>query len=330
MKIAFLTEMGFEGKVPSNHINMRTEFAWMYALNADHYTIYDPSSISKVVNYDAVFIIFPKGIVSLNAVGSKLSNNINPVSKLLETNLIAVLKSQNNTSVYYIQEGPHWLWNDYEIIDQVNFYSMIYNCDGVFAHNESDVKYYKGMFPHLNVHVMPTLMIETLTNTIVPTAEDKVIIGGNFARWYGGFESYIVASRFEVPVWAQTSHATREREHEMHNLNHLPRLMWIDWMKELSTFKYAVHLMPTVAAGTFSLNCAYFGIPCIGNKHVDTQKNCHPDLSVDVHDVDMAVHLAEKLKTDHDFYTQCSKNAIKNYKEQYTEHVFKQKLGLIL
>ena len=26
MKVAFLTEMGFEGKVPSNHSNMRTEF----------------------------------------------------------------------------------------------------------------------------------------------------------------------------------------------------------------------------------------------------------------------------------------------------------------
>ena len=36
MKIAFLTEMGFEGKINSNHSNMRTEFAWMYALNADH------------------------------------------------------------------------------------------------------------------------------------------------------------------------------------------------------------------------------------------------------------------------------------------------------
>ena len=37
MKIAFITEMGFEGKIPSNHPNMRTEFAWMHALNADHF-----------------------------------------------------------------------------------------------------------------------------------------------------------------------------------------------------------------------------------------------------------------------------------------------------
>lgn len=330
MRIAFLTEMGFEGKIPNTHTNMRTEFAWMCALDADHFMIYDPNSLAKVSNYDAVFIIFPKGIVSLNAVGSKLSNDRNPISRLLEMDIISVLRAQHNTRIYYVQEGPHWLWNDYEISDQVGFYSMLHNCDGIFAHNESDVQYYRGMFPHLIVNVMPTLMIETLIKDITPATENKVIIGGNFARWYGGFESYIVASRFDVPIWAQTSHAMRDREHEMHNLYHLPRLLWIDWMKALSTFKYAVHLMPTVAAGTFSLNCAYFGIPCIGNKHVDTQKYCHPELSVDVNDMESATRLAEKLKEDNDFYKHCSRTATTQYRERYTEHVFNKTIGIVL
>ena len=39
MTIAFFTEMGFEGKIPRNHPNMRTEFAWMCKLNADHYPL---------------------------------------------------------------------------------------------------------------------------------------------------------------------------------------------------------------------------------------------------------------------------------------------------
>jgi len=34
MEIAFFTEMGFNGKVPRTHENMRTEFAWMVALAA--------------------------------------------------------------------------------------------------------------------------------------------------------------------------------------------------------------------------------------------------------------------------------------------------------
>ena len=39
MKIVFFTEMGFVGKIPRNHPNMRTEFAWMCSLNADHYNL---------------------------------------------------------------------------------------------------------------------------------------------------------------------------------------------------------------------------------------------------------------------------------------------------
>jgi hypothetical protein len=125
MRIAFLTEMGFEGKVPSNHPNMRTEFAWMCKLNADHYMIYDRGSVNKVQNYDVVFIIFPKGIVSLNAVGVKLSNDTNSISSLLEADLPSLLRNQSNKKIYYIQEGPHWLWNDYEIPDQVGFYNFV-------------------------------------------------------------------------------------------------------------------------------------------------------------------------------------------------------------
>ena len=34
MKSVFLSEMGFAGKIPRNHTNMRTEFAWMCALDA--------------------------------------------------------------------------------------------------------------------------------------------------------------------------------------------------------------------------------------------------------------------------------------------------------
>jgi len=265
MKIAFLTEMGFIGKVPANHSNMRTEFAWMYALDATHYNIHN---LHDVVGYDAVVVIFPKGRVFLDACGTRLSNEPNPVSELLASELVDSLK-KTNTKVYYMQEGPHWLFNDYEVVDQINFYNMIATCDGIFAHNQEDVKYYKGLYPGKLVHAMPTLLIEDLVADIQAQPEDKVIIGGNFARWYGGFESYMVAQEFGMPIWGQTSHAMRDGEDQL--FNHLPRVFWTDWMKQLSSFKYAVHLMPTVAAGTFSLNCAYFGIPCIGNKSVDTQ-----------------------------------------------------------
>jgi hypothetical protein len=329
MKIAFLTEMtlthGMQGlKVPVDHPNMRTEFAWIHALDADHHTI---TEYALVRDYDAVIMIFPKGRVFLDAAGTKLINFPNPVSDILASNYIQVLK-ESNKKVYYMQEGPHWWFNDYELTDQINFYNMVGSCDGIFAHNESDTAYYKGMYPGIPVHVMPTLMIDDIVQNIIPTHEDKVIVGGNFARWYGGFESFIVAREFNIPIWGQTSHAMREGESQL--INHLPRVMWTDWMKQLSTFKYAIHLMPTVAAGTFSLNCAYFGIPCIGNEKVDTQRQCHPDLSVDVSDVAKARELAKRLVEDRAFYKQCSAAARQMYKKNYNKELFTQKINSIL
>lgn len=324
MKIAFLTEMGFEGKILADHPNMRTEFAWMHALNADHFCLHN---FLKVKDYDHVFIIFPKGQLYVNADGTQIAEDRNPISDLLIKEPVEELKLTNK-KVYVVQEGPHWWWNDYNMSDQIRFYNMLVSSDGIFAHNEHDVKYYRGMFPNVSVHTMTTLMIDSVVENIQPIREEKVIIGGNFARWYGGMESFTVAQKFEVPIWGQTSHAMRQGEDQL--VNHLPRVMWTDWMKQLSSFKYAVHLMPTVAAGTFSLNCAYFGIPCIGNEKVDTQRLCHPDLAVDVEDVEKALMLAERLRDDKDFYEECSKAAKENYKKYYNEKLFKEKFNTIL
>ena len=317
-KIAFLTEMGFQGKVQANHSNMRTEFAWMHALDANHHNIY---SFVDIKDYDHVFIIFPKGKTFLSAEGSRLVEGINPVSTLLNSDLIKILKG-NNKKVYYVQEGPHWWWNDYEIIDQINFYNMLAEVDAIFAHNYEDQKYYTGLFPNKVITTIPTLMIEDSIKDIEWKPEEKAIIGGNFARWYGGFESYVVAQEFKVPIWGQTSHATREQEGQL--VSHLPRVMWVDWMKQLSTFKYAIHLMPTVAAGTFALNCAYLGIPCIGNNKVDTQKLCHPMLSIDVEDVNTARQLANNLRKDKSFYEECSRVSRASYKVAYSLGTWKE------
>jgi hypothetical protein len=307
MRVAFLTEMGFEGKIPSNHPNMRTEFAWMFALGADHYNIHH---IDGVKDYDHVFIIFPKGRVFLSAEGNKMIDGINPATNLLQSNFIQRLKEVNK-KIYYVQEGPHWWFNEYELADQIQFYNMLTSCDAILAHNESDISYYKGLVPTASVYVLPSLMIEETVEDIKSEPENKVIIGGNFARWYGGFESFIVAQEFELPIWAQTSHVTRQGEDQL--INQLPRMYWTDWIRQLSTFKYAVHLMPTVAAGTFSLNCAYLGIPCIGNEKVDTQRICHPDLAVDVDNVEEARKLARQLK-DPEYWKYCSTVAKEKYK----------------
>ena len=322
--IIFLSELPFTGHVPANYPNMRTEFAWMHALNAKHAPI---SLFQEVKNYDFVFVIFPKGKTFLSAEGSKLVNAENPVTRLLQSNFIDTLK-ENNKKVFYIQEGPHWWWNDYEVVDQIHFYNMLAKVDTIFAHNYSDLSYYAGLFPTKPIMLIPTLMIEDSIKDIEWKPEEKAIIGGNFARWYGGFESFIVAEEFKVPIWGQTSHAMRDNEGQM--IHHLPRVSWYDWIKQLSTFKYAVHLMPTVAAGTFSLNCSYLGIPCIGNGLVDTQAYCQPDLAVEVQDVMTARTLAKQLVEDKDFYEHCSKEAKANYQKYYALEVWEAQMKIKL
>lgn len=324
MKIAFTSELPLRGKLPENHPNMRTEFAWINALDADHY----PLAMSEhIENYDHVFIIFPKGQLNLNAVGLKIADIVNPTSRLLSSDWLSSIKSKNK-KVYFVQEGPHWIYTELEIADQIHFYNMLASVDAIFAHNESDVNYYKGLVPNKPVHTIPTLMVEDLIKDLEWKPEEKVIIGGNFARWYGGFESFIVAQDFKVPIWGQTSHATRESENQL--VQHLPRVDWLYWMRQLSTFKYAVHLMPTVAAGTFALNCAYLGIPCIGNRDVDTQIKCHPDLSVSVEDVKTARQLVNQLREDTDFYNHCSETARMRYHSVYTIEDWKEKIKRIL
>jgi hypothetical protein len=303
MEIAFFTEMGFEGKVPRNHDNMRTEFAWMVALDADHYNI---KSIPEK-NYDLGIVIIPKK---------------NP-----DFDINSLKQSCNKVAV--MQEGPNWYWQDYDLPKQIWYYNTLASADIIFTHNEVDKTYYEGLINHKNVRVLQSLMIEDAIDidALMPSKyRGEVIIGGNFVSWYGGFDSYIVASEITDKVFAPSMGRKQVGEEQL--LTHLPYLNWRDWITQLSKFKYGVHLMRTHAAGTFALNCAYLGIPCIGYKGLDTQEICHPDLTVDVGDLVNAKKLIKLLENDSMFYNNCSQVAIDNYKNNYTEQVFKSKFKI--
>jgi len=311
MRTAFLTEMDFKGKVIPTFPNMRTEFAWMAALQSDHYYIYD---YENVKNYDVVFIIFPKAIPKLNAVGIELTyNGQDKDIEIYKKPIVETLKNYN-TKICVVQEGPSWFFNEYDLPTQFNFYNQLAESHIIFAHNNYDVNFYKGLFPHVTVETIPSLMYPLVNNDDI-VKENTCIIGGNFCHWYGGFQSYVVSTEFDCPIYVPSMHCKRNGEEQIPGLKHLTYMNWIEWMKQLKSYKYAVHLMPTIAAGTFSLNCAYFGIPCIGNIKVDTQNYFFPDLSVDVGDINKARNLAIQLKQDNDFY---------NYTSNYAKNLAKK------
>jgi hypothetical protein len=139
--------------------------------------------------------------------------------------------------------------------------------------------------------------------------------------WYGGFDSMIIAQDFDCKMYAPSMGRKIEGEDQL-EIEYLPYMNWTDWIKTLNNFKYGVHLMRTHAAGTFALNCAYLGIPCIGYNGLDTQLVCHPDCTVEIGDLVGAKQIAEKLRKDEKFYLYCSKLAKEKYKEHYHEDKF--------
>tara|TARA_R110000782_G_scaffold64205_1_gene131038 strand:+ start:1049 stop:1948 length:900 start_codon:yes stop_codon:yes gene_type:complete len=298
MKIAFFTEMGFNGKIPRTHKNMRTEFAWMVALNATHYNL---KSIPSE-NYDL-------GIV----VNSK--NNPEWVN-------VEGLKSKCE-KVAIMQEGPFWYFQDYPLAKQIHYFNNLTSADIIYSHNEVDVQYFKGLTNHKDVRVLRSLMVEDPINEIThPKSRSGIMVGGNMKSWYGGFDSFMLASSVTDEIYQPKMGRREEGEDEL-GLTQLPYMEWDQWISELSKRKIGVHMMRTHAAGTFALNCSYLGIPCIGYDGLDTQRILHPDLTVKDGDLNTARKLILKLDNDKDFYTLCSETTLKMYNEHYHESKFK-------
>jgi len=295
MEVAFFTEMGFQGKISRTHENMRTEFAWMVALNADHYNI---NSIPNQ-EYDLGIIIIPKNNPKFD---------INSIKKFC--NKVAVM-----------QEGPHWYFQDYPLEKQIWYYNILIESDIIFSHNKMDQIYYQGLTNHPNVRIMPSLMIEDAIGELKELEREGVIIGGNFVSWYGGFDSYIVAQEITDTVYAPSMGRKQPGEEEL--VTHLPYMNWKQWIHKLNEFKIGVHLMRTHAAGTFALNCAYLGIPCIGYEGLDTQEKCHPELTIKSGDLENAKKIITLLNEDENFYNHCSYISKQCYKKYYSEDKFK-------
>ena len=298
MKVAFFTEMGFVGKIPRTHKNMRTEFAWMVALDATHYNLqHHPTE-----QYDLGIVITPKNKPELV--------NINHIKQFC-------------TKVGVMQEGPFWFFQDYPLENQINYFNNLVSADILFVHNEQDRQYYKGLTNHSDVRVLQSLMI---TDEIKPFEGERtgVMIGGNFVSWYGGFDSFMLASSVTDEIYSPKMGRAIQGEEQM-GIQQLPYLEWVDWIHELSKRRVGVHMMRTHAAGTFAMNCSYLGIPCIGYDNLDTQRILHPNLSVKDGDVETARKLMDRLWNDLDFYEENRILTTELYNKHYSEEEWKAK-----
>lgn len=322
MKIAFFTETGTTSNYfPRNSQNMRTDTAWKVALNAIDFNLYSQPS----EEYDLGIFIIPKkcedGNFDISIWLKHFNERIKPKLK----------------KIAIMQEGPSNFWQDYRIQTQVSFLSFINDsCDLIFCHNEFDKKYYSGLLPHKKVSILPSLMIHDAIPTNVERNAEKrsgTMIGGTWCSWYSGQDSYFIAQEFGEDIWAPAMGRMNEEELQIQDIRYMPYMNWSNWMVELSKFRYAVHLMRTWAAGTFSLNAAYLGIPCIGwgsndekNIHgTDTQRLLFPELTIPLGDMVQARKIAKHLKENQLFYDHVSNYSMKMYNELYREEIFIEK-----
>jgi len=302
MKIAFFTEMGFNGKVPRTHPNMRTEFAWFVSLNADHYNLND----APTEYYDLGIVITPKN--------SPEKVDLNRIKQFCK-------------KIGVMQEGPFWLFQDYDLQKQIHYYNNLVDSDIIFTHNEQDRKYYKGLTNHSDVRVLQSLMISDAVGELPTEDRSGIMIGGNMVSWYGGFDSFMLASSVTDEIYSPQMGRKQLGESEL-GITQLPYLQWNEWIKELNKRKLGIHMMRTHAAGTFALNCSYLGIPCVGYEELDTQRILHPNLSVENGDLETARELVKKLWNDLDFYEENRILTKELYNKHYTEVVFKKNFKL--
>lgn len=306
MKVAFITEGNLSKNTPRNYPNLRTDQAWMVALNADHYNI---KNLPKE-EYDVAVVIVPK------------ERNREMLAQAEYPLVQKVLSFAEK--VYVMQESTHWDWQDESVTSMVWYYQQLCAADAVLCHNDIDVPYFTGITGK-QAKVLPTLML-TDTVRVAEEKEDRVFVAGNWHTTYRGFDAWVVGSCFELPMSGFKSGKFKRGE-EMTGVEYLPWLPWSDFMYELSKCKYGVQTYQA-SAGQFPLNCAYLGIPCIGYGDINTQRDLFPDLSVERGDVLQARVLVDKIKNDKVFYKEVSDKAKQLYQELYSEEAFLAKVEL--
>ena len=299
MNISFFTEGNYRGKIDRANAG-RTDTAWISVLGATHYPLFDYSA----PKCDLGIVIVPKNF---------------------DGNFIYLLTFLRNRcdKIAIMQEGPNDYYQTKSVSYQAGYVDFISKCDIIYCHNEYDRRYFSGLIPDSDVRILPTVALTDGISNITPKhLRNGVMSGGTFCQWYGGIDSYMIAVEFGEDISAPAMGRKTPDEDSIVGIQYLPYMGWSDWMRELSKRKFAVHLMRTFAAGSFFLNCAHLGIPCIGYDIDDTMRDCFPATCVPLGDLERARKVARNLRDNPEFYAHVSAVAIKNANDIYSERQF--------
>tara|TARA_R110001583_G_scaffold90811_1_gene232812 strand:+ start:10119 stop:11087 length:969 start_codon:yes stop_codon:yes gene_type:complete len=311
----FLTELNFEGYIPKDHTNLRAAETWIKFLGAYHLNLFKTLNEDKKYTDSICWLIIPKGD---EAVKYLTQNCLNLVEKL---------KTKFN-KVHCIQEGESTFWHKYDVTTQTWIFLQFEEADKIYTQNKYDLKYLRGLHNNSKFGIIRSVMDDSILNTNnFKEKQNKTLLPGPFTTEYYGFTQTIVARHTECEIDIPPMGQSRMPKDswgmaENVGVNYLPYMMWKEWMENMSQYKYAYFLVPSIGAGTFPLNCAYHGIPCVGDIRADTQKLLFPLLSIDHLDLEQAVYLTQKLKSDKIFYSEVSNYAREVYKNEFSKERF--------
>jgi hypothetical protein len=300
MKIAMVTEKQYEGKIPSTETNLRVDVTWQRMLDAYHYDINQLEG-KKLGVYDAILVIYPKS-------QPLLLNKVNELTKKYD-------------NIILVQEGPCDYWCEWPLEYQKLFVDVCNSVAGILCHNSSDLFFFQGL-TNKPVNMIHTAIDYELISKFRKQKPNEIIFvgAGSGGNWYGGTQSFLAVKDSGKDIVYQKMGRSFGEEKETYSqmtenkVTELPFMGWLEWIQTVSNYKYAIHLMPTVAAGTFSVNLAALGIPVVGNYLIDAQRTCHPSTSVNCFQIHTAKQLINRLIESKDFYTTCSIEAMESAK----------------
>ena len=315
MNIKYATsEMGFEGYFPVNYPNLRVLETQLLYLEAYHLPIHKILNDGKTYKGSILYNIGKGGFEKPYI--SDLYHNYHNVVSLLQ---------EKFDEIYIYQDGEIGWWNQVDTRLQAWWYNQVRASNGILVPNSTDIPFYKGLFPDKEIKVIRSVMTdEGLDKTKFKPQENRTIVTGPLTKEYNGFSQVLIAHNADMPIDIPPMGESRMPKDSWEmapnlGINYLNYMSWVDWMYNLSRYKIGYMMSAASASGSFALNCAYLGIPCIGDKRADTQSILFPDLAIDVFDNKKALDLTLKLKKDLDFYIEVSNKAKRLYKKEFTK-----------
>ena len=315
MNIKYATsEMGFEGYFPVNYPNLRVLETQLLYLEAYHLPIHKILNDGKTYKGSILYNIGKGGFEKPYI--SDLYHNYHNVVNLLQ---------EKFDEIYIYQDGEIGWWNQVDTRLQAWWYNQLRASNGILVPNSTDIPFYKGLFPDKEIKVIRSVMTdEGLDKTKFKPQENRTIVTGPLTREYNGFSQVLIAHNADMPIDIPPMGESRMPKDSWEmapnlGINYLNYMSCVDWMYNLSRYKIGYMMSAATASGSFALNCAYLGIPCIGDKRADTQSILFPDLAIDVFDNKKALDLTLKLKKDLDFYIEVSNKAKRLYKKEFTK-----------